>query len=337
MQIQSLRIKSYRSWKIDDRAYSDVAKKKFKLLCDFEKLRVDGGTESIILSVLGISRSTFYRIKAQYDKCGFAGLEPRSKRPQRVRKPQWDKSQEDLVLSLRRQEPTWGKNKIHRLMIRDHGISISVTTVGRIISKLIAKNKVKSAYFAANKDKPKRRRVFDKHATRWKYSMKATKPGEMVQIDHMTVCSNSSSIKHFKAVCPVSKFMVCEVYYSAGSRKAAEFLRKVINDMPFKISSIQVDGGSEFMKDFESLCKELEIKLLVLPPRSPKYNGNVERCNGVTRDDFYSQSNDIFNVATVRGHLKVFQGKYNGYRPHQALHNLTPMEYLKLQDQNRAA
>lgn len=337
MQIQSLRIKSYRSWKVDDRAYSDVAKKKFKLLCDFENLKTDGGTESVILSVLGISRSTIYRIKAQYEKHGFAGLEPQSKRPQQVRKPLWDKSQEDLVLKLRKQEPTWGKNKIHRLMIRDHGINLSVTTVGRIISKLIAKNKVKSAYFAANKDKPKRRRIFDKHAIRWKYGMKAAKPGEMVQIDHMTVCSNSSSIKHFKAVCPVSKFMVCEVYYTAGSRNAAEFLRKVINDMPFKISSIQVDGGCEFMKDFECLCKELEIKLLVLPPRTPKYNGNVERCNGVTRDDFYSQYRDVFNVSTVRGHLRAYQGKYNGYRPHQALHNLTPMEYLESYDQSRAA
>lgn len=295
MQIQSLRIKSYRSWKVDDRVYSDVAKKKFKLLQDFEKLRAGGGSESVILSVLGISRSTFYRIKAQYDKRGFAGLEPGSKRPHQVRKPRWDNNLENLVLKLRKQEPTWGKNK------------------------------------------PKRRRVFNKHASRWKYGMKATKPGELVQIDHMTVWSNSKAIKHFKAICPVSKFMVCEVYANANSRTAAEFLRKVLTEMPFNISSIQVDGGSEFMRDFEDLCKELDVKLLVLPPRSPKLNGNVERCNGVTRDDFYSQYNDVFNVTTIRGHLRLYQSKFNGYRPHQALHNLTPLEYLHSLDQNKAA
>jgi len=119
------------------------------------------GSESVILSVLGISRSTFYRLKSH----GLAGLEPQSKRPKHVRKPQWDKIQEAQILRLRKQEPTWGKNKIHRLMIRDHNMIISVTTVGKIISKLIANNKVKSAYFAANKDKPKRRKVFNKHAT----------------------------------------------------------------------------------------------------------------------------------------------------------------------------
>ena len=81
MQIQSLRIKSYRSWKIDDRVYSDSAKKKFKLLQDFEALIDSGSNESLILAVLGISRSTYYRTKAQYDKHGLSGLEPKSKRP----------------------------------------------------------------------------------------------------------------------------------------------------------------------------------------------------------------------------------------------------------------
>lgn len=113
-------------------------------------------------------------------------------------------------------------------------------------------------------------------------------PGEMVQIDHMSVYSDGSCVKHFKAVCPVSRFMVANVYSNATSYTAAKFLKKVINDAPFKISLIQVDGGSEFMKEFEQLCEELHVKLFVLPPKSPKYNGNVERCNGVTRDDFYS-------------------------------------------------
>lgn len=337
MQIQSLRIKSYRSWKIDDRPYSDIAKNRYKLLQDFDALRSDGTNESVIFSVLGISRSTFYRIKRNYTKYGMTGLETKSNRPRNIRQPKWGKGLEKLVLKLRTEEPTWGKNKIHRLIIRDYKIQASLATVGRIISKLIARGKIKTAYYAANRDKPKRRRIFNKHATRWKYGMKATKPGEMLQIDHMTVFSNSHSVKHFKAICPVSKFMICEVYTTASSRAAANFLRKVIDEAPFKINSIQVDGGSEFMKDFEMLCKELAIALLVLPPRSPKYNGNVERCNGITRDDFYSRYNDLFDVTTIRRHLSGYQNKYNTYRPHQALHNLTPMEYLESHDQNRAA
>lgn len=337
MQIQSLRIKSYRSWKIDDRPYSDIAKKKFRQLQNFKKLKAAGSTETVILEVLGLSRTTYYRMQAKYEEYGLAGLEPKSRRPKKTRQVTWSKELEGLVLKLRKQEPTWGKNKIYRLIIRDHNMAVSLATVGRIISKLIATDKIKTAYFAANKNKPKRRRLFNRHATRWKYGMRASKPGQLVQIDHMSVYSNSKCVKHFKANCPVSKVMVCDVYNTASSRTAASFLEKVIQDMPFDIESVQVDGGSEFMKDFEIACKELGIKLYVLPPRSPKYNGVVERCNGITRDDFYSQYNDVFDVHTIKEHLLKFQNKYNNYRPHQALQNLTPMEYLKLLDQNRAA
>lgn len=59
--------------------------------------------------------------------------------------------------------------------------------------------------------------------------MKATKPGEMVQINHMTITSHSASIKHFKAVCPVSRFMVCKVYTTASCKAGANFLRKLIS------------------------------------------------------------------------------------------------------------
>jgi len=51
---------------------------------------------------------------------------------------------------------------------------------------------------------------------------------------------------------------------------------ELIEDAPFKILSIQVDGGSEFMAEFEAACKELYIPLHVLPPSRPTYNGGVE-------------------------------------------------------------
>jgi len=337
MQIKSLRIKSYRSWRIDDRYYSVIVRKKLERLKKFDTLIAEGCREAMVLEVLDISRSTLYRDKRALKQFGLPGLETKSQRPKNTRKPIYSRELENLVLKLRNQEPSWGKIKIHKLLIRDHGIDVSLATVGRIISRFLAKKKIQTAYLAANKNKPKRRRIFNKHATRWKYGMKAENPGEMIQIDHMSVYCNSSCIKHFKAVCPVTRYMVCEVYTTASSTTASKFLTKVIEDMPFKVSSIQVDGGSEFMKHFEALCQELNLKLLVLPPRSPKYNGKVERCNGITREEFYSRYTDVFDITTIKPHLSKYQDKYNTYRPHQALNNLTPMEYIGLKYQNMAA
>jgi IS30 family transposase len=73
----------------------------------------------------------------------------------------------------------------------------------------------------------------------------------------------------------------------ASSACAAKFLDKIISTFPFPVVSIQVDGGSEFMKDFETACQEKNIPLFVLPPRSPKLNGGVEHCNKTSRHEFY--------------------------------------------------
>ena len=167
--------------------------------------------------------------------------------------------------------------------------------------------------------------------------MKRTQPGEMVQIDHMSVYLNSKGIKHFKAICPKTRFMVAHAYSRATSINAANFLALVLAKMPFKVKSIQVDGGSEFMKDFEDACAELKIDLYVLPPKSPKYNGNVERANGITRDEFYSQYTGLFNTKDLNVSLEQYQAMYNGYRPHQSLNYQTPMEYIQSLDNLEAA
>jgi hypothetical protein len=45
----------------------------------------------------------------------------------------------------------------------------------------------------------------------------------------------------------------------------------------FAVKGIQVDGGSEFMAEFEQACKDKGLTLFVLPPKRPQLNGAVER------------------------------------------------------------
>ncbi len=47
---------------------------------------------------------------------------------------------------------------------------------------------------------------------------------------------------------------------------AADFLEYIREQFLFRIVSIQVDGGSEFMGDFEQLCRAKAIPFYVLPP-----------------------------------------------------------------------
>ena len=90
----------------------------------------------------------------------------------------------------------------------------------------------------------------------------------------------------------------------------------VREQLPFALQTIQVDGGSEFRKDFESACKALQIPLYVLPPRSPELNGRVERCNRTLRYEFYPLYDGLFDFTVLREALAGYMDIYNTFRPH---------------------
>ena len=48
--------------------------------------------------------------------------------------------------------------------------------------------------------------------------------------------------------------MVTRVYSRATGGNAKRFLMDLLGALPFPLLSFQVEGGSEFMADFESAC-----------------------------------------------------------------------------------
>lgn len=232
-----------------------------------------------------------------------------------------------LILRLRRENPTYGKAKIAIILNRDHGLMISESTVGRILKHLMTKGLVHKSLSAPRQ---KRNRKFQKHARPWKYSMRPVKPGQMVQIDHMSVTVNQITVKHFQAWDPKSKYIQAHVYSNATSQTAKRFLLELIENTPFTISSIQVDGGSEFMLHFEEACAGLGIQLYVLPPKRPQYNGGVERGNRTFREEFYARRDMLADSAgEINAELQKAVNKYNSYRPHANLNMMTPLSYIQ--------
>jgi putative transposase len=83
----------------------------------------------------GISRQTFYRWKRRFDRHDLTTLEERSHRPRQVRKPTWTAALADGVLSLRKQYPRWGKDKL-AVLLRREKVTVSTSMVGRILLDL---------------------------------------------------------------------------------------------------------------------------------------------------------------------------------------------------------
>ena len=76
---------------------------------------------------------------------GWAGLEARSTRPRRQRQRQWTKQHEQQVLHLRQRHRLWGKRKLWKVLCRDQGFTLSISTVGRILKHLVARGRVRPA------------------------------------------------------------------------------------------------------------------------------------------------------------------------------------------------
>ena len=124
---------------------------------------------------------------------------------------------------------------------------------------------------------------------------------------------------------------LCSSFSNAKSSTPKKFLQQLQDYLPFPVKSIQLDGGSEFMKDFEDECQKLSIPVYVIPSRRPQYKGWVERGNRTFREEFYPKTDILSDsIGTFRLDLKHAIHKYNTYRPHFSLHGLTTLEYTKL-------
>ena len=317
----------YHGLKIDETVYSKLAFDRKQKLDLFNALIVEGCSEEIALEAINFSRATRFRLKKRDKESGLAGLEPQSRIPKNVRKPLWEKTTEELVCQIRNTHRVWGKEKITAILKREYDIETSISTVGRILSKLLKQQRIRSVAWYTHKYIPKKR-IFNDHAQRLPVGARSKKPGELIQVDHMTVKLDSGMVvKQFNAICPTTRILIGKAYTQATSLNASDFLNFMALSFPFKIVSIQVDGGSEFRSEFEKACQNLQIPLFVLPPGSPKMNGFVERSNGTLKYEFFNSYEKANNLKVINEKLQNFMIYYNNYRPHRSLQCLTPMGY----------
>ena len=129
-------------------------------------------------AAVGVPRSTLYRWKAQ--------PQPKSRRPHRRRAKGWSPALRCAVERLRCDFPMWGKDKLGPLL-RKAGMAVSNATVGRILKSLVERGRVmpvpqlirKQARKAAPKSRP--------HAIRKPKDVFFEKPGDVIQIDTVTL------------------------------------------------------------------------------------------------------------------------------------------------------
>ena len=272
----------------------------------------------------GIARSTFYRWQRRSDPQRLSFLENRSSVPRRMRRPPGPRH---------RRRPCARREKLTRAGARTAGRApqtrwphLSVSMIGRILTDLKRRR-------VLVEPKTTRLRAHSRHArpyaVRKPKGYTAAAPGDLVQVDTMHLIPLPGvERRHFSALDVVSRWSVTGVRASATAGTARAFLDELAARTPFPIRALQVDGGSEFMAEFETACQERGMALFVLPPRSPKLNGHVERANRTHRNEFWELYDGPLELPPLQAALRAWEDAYNHVRPHQALGYRTPAEHL---------
>jgi transposase InsO family protein len=290
-------------------------------------LKVWEETEDVgfVCQTFGVSRATLYRWRGQFDPTDVGTLRERSRRPRRVRQPTWSYELIESVRKAREKYPRWGKDKLPVLRSAE-GQACSVSKAGRILSYLKKRGVLVE---------PKRRAISATRKSRRPYGIRkpreyaATAPGDLVQVDTLDVRPLPGvALKQFTARDVVSRWDVLEARSRATSQTAKEFIATLEQRMPFEIRAIQVDGGGEFYADFELECQKRNIRLFVLPPKSPKLNGAVERAQRTHTEEFYELHDCSWRIPKLNRDLLHWEYIYNCVRPHQALKYKTPQQFL---------
>jgi transposase InsO family protein len=287
--------------------------------------RAHGANVSLTARRFGISRPTLYRWLERYDPRRLESLEDRPSRPSRRRQPTWTEAEIRAVRRLRERFPRWGKDKL-AVLLEAEGHYLAVSRVGRILTWLKRRRIIVEP---PRRARTRRRRPPRPYAVRKPWGLRVTAPGDLVELDTMDVRPVPGVVlKQFTARDVVSRWDVLELAGNATATAATRMLDALAERMPFPVRAISVDGGSEFMAGFETACAERGIVLYVLPPRSPKLHGCVERANRTHAEEFHQVTLAEPTLADLGAELRLWEAVYNEVRPHQALGYLTPRQFV---------
>src|ERR1051325_3887335 len=295
---------------------------------------VEGGqTPEALSAAVGVCPRRVRKWVKRFRAEGLAGLQDRSLRPHRLRRP----APADTVArieGLRRQRWTGAQ------IARETGVSKA--TISRILRRL-GLNRMQ----ALEPVEPVRR-------------YQRQHPGELIHID-IKKLGRIDGIGHripgdrrgqstrrslgrglgweFFHVCidDASRIAFAQVMRDEKKESAIAFLKAALayyRSLGIAVARVMTDNGSCYNAfDFRDACRELGLKHIRTRPYTPKTNGKAERfIQTALREWAYAQAYTHSDRRTAE--LTLWLHRYNWHRPHASLDANTPISRLGLSQDN---
>jgi|ERR1700722_11657883 len=164
-----------------------------------------------------------------------------------------------------------------------------------------------------------------------------TYPIGYFHVDIAEVQTEEGKLYLFVAIDRTSKFAFAELHERPTRENAVEFLRRLIETVPYKIHTVLTDNGIQFTNQrrqklafchaFDRLCDESGIEHRLTKLNHPWTNGQVERMNRTLKEatvkKYYYESH-----RQLKQHLHAFLLAYNCAKRLKSLKGMTAYEYI---------
>jgi transposase InsO family protein len=290
---------------------------------------------------IGVSRQWLSKIHSIWIGCEKDPrlLRPESKAPKNTgNRKRIDKKIEDKIIEVRK-EYHWGKNKLETVLDRDHNIQVGSSTINRYLDKHgLLDIKISKRIKSAHKNKV----IEQKQKCRPPKEIKDYKPGALVEKDMKFIVKGGKFInfEKYKAkenfwyqhtvLDSFTRIRTIGLARDSESRTAVAIQEKCEKRFPFPIACTNTDNGSENEKDFDSYLERSKIVHFYSRSGTPTDNPRVERSHLTDEIEFYQHGGICKTFEKQEAKIIDHEYRYNYVRPHQALGNLTPMEFYGL-------
>jgi transposase InsO family protein len=295
------------------------------------ELAAEVGSVTVACERCGISRKTYYKWRKRFQIAQGAktALLDQSRRPHQPRR-KVKKALRRRLLTLR-QRTHLGPARL-RALLRAAGVRgvPSAATIAKVVKQAGLTRKRRA--------KPKRyRRVFV-----------VPRPGDLVQLDVKWVpyLVEGRQLFQFTAIDCCTRLRLVSLAEEMTISTAKAFAQYVLSTFPFPIQIVQTDNDSLFTHWYtagpktplDRPVKAHPFTLMVesfgaihrlIPPRTPRLNGRVERSHQTDEQEFYQRQRSTTR-ADLRRAFARWLWHYNHTRVHTGagMHGRTPLQVL---------
>lgn len=307
-----------------DMRNKEEAERRAKILTFWKEYGLDATR-----AAFAVSRSTLYLWQQNLNKAQgkLTALDPKSTAPKKRRSRDIPHELIAAIKAYRIKRPRIGQKKLTPLL-KKQGFDVRQAYIGRCIADLkkrgLLEDPVPLSFYARS----------GKHHIRKKTKAKKKRRKQKRGFEIDTVVRHVDGKKRYiiTAIDTQRKIAYAYTYATHSSASARDFLKRLLRNIPFEITEIQTDNGSEFAGYFQEACKTLGITHYHTYPRSPKMNAFIERFNRTLSEEYV-----IYHRALMRDDVEGFNEElsqwlrwYNHERPHESLGLLSPYEYYEV-------